>query len=217
MPRVSGGVRSIVGRSRITEIQDYYIAGKTSVDTPDHRTSRAPGSANRQPRTTRIIALVLLGACGWSAGVTAQTVVTYGYDDLNRLVSVERSDGPLADFGFDEVGNLTRQDIADSPDTDGDRIADFADLDDDNDGMPDLFEITYGFDTLDPADAMLDSDGDGRNNLTEYQLGSNPLVSDASIRRVPLPVWSLALLGLLLGAGALHRLRPERTGRVAAR
>ncbi len=47
--------------------------------------------------------------------------------------------------------------------------------DDDNDGMPDAWELQYGFDPLDASDALLDTDGDGYSNVEEYQLGTSPL------------------------------------------
>jgi hypothetical protein len=50
------------------------------------------------------------------------------------------------------------------------------DLDDtDNDGMPDEWELKYGFDPEDPSDAKEDYDGDGYTNLKEYEIGTNPL------------------------------------------
>jgi outer membrane protein assembly factor BamB len=48
------------------------------------------------------------------------------------------------------------------------------DEDSDDDGMPDGWEVTYGLDPLDPADAAEDADGDGYSNLEEYQGGSDP-------------------------------------------
>jgi hypothetical protein len=62
-------------------------------------------------------------------------------------------------------------------DTDGDGIGNTADADDDNDGMPDNWEIQYGFDPL-VHDANEDPDGDGVNNLDEYQAGTDPTVDD---------------------------------------
>ena len=59
-------------------------------------------------------------------------------------------------------------------DTDGDGTGNNADTDDDGDGMPDDWEILYGFNPLDPADAALDADGDGVSNLDEYLQGTNP-------------------------------------------
>ena len=47
-------------------------------------------------------------------------------------------------------------------------------IDSDNDGMPDWWEIKYGFDPHDPADAAQDADNDGVTNLEEYRKGTNP-------------------------------------------
>ena len=46
--------------------------------------------------------------------------------------------------------------------------------DQDGDGMPDSWEITYGLDPFDAADATVDSNGDGYTNLQEYQRGTDP-------------------------------------------
>ncbi|MDH5692026.1 MAG: LamG domain-containing protein, partial [Gammaproteobacteria bacterium] len=70
-------------------------------------------------------------------------------------------------------------------DNDGDGIGDNADTDDDNDGMPDEWEIQYGFDPLNAADALLDADGDGVSNLDEYLGGTNPLPVDTDGDGVP--------------------------------
>jgi hypothetical protein len=58
-------------------------------------------------------------------------------------------------------------------DTDGDLIGNNADPDDDNDGMPDTWEIQYGLDPL-VDDASGDLDGDGVSNLDEYNAGTDP-------------------------------------------
>jgi len=101
--------------------------------------------------------------------------INYTYDDLNRLGAAARSDGPAMAFHYDEAGNLTDQSVSNSPDTDGDQITNFADADDDGDGMPDAWEIQYGFNPLSPADAGQDADHDGVTNLAEYLAGTNPL------------------------------------------
>ncbi len=53
-------------------------------------------------------------------------------------------------------------------DTDSDGIPDYRDEDDDNDLMPDWWEVQYKLDPFDPKDADKDSDGDKFSNLEEY-------------------------------------------------
>jgi Protein of unknown function (DUF1566)/Bacterial Ig domain len=65
-------------------------------------------------------------------------------------------------------------------DTDGDTIPNLIDTDDDNDGMPDEWEIANGLDPL-VDDSSDDTDGDGKINLLEYQDGTNPLVIDSMV------------------------------------
>jgi hypothetical protein len=52
--------------------------------------------------------------------------------------------------------------------------------DSDGDGMPDDYELAWGFATNNPADAALDLDGDGKTNRDEYLAGTSP--RDASDR-----------------------------------
>jgi len=63
---------------------------------------------------------------------------------------------------------------SESSDADNDGTGDNADLDDDNDTMPDTYEIANGFDPLNPADASQDADSDGESNLEEYTNGTDP-------------------------------------------
>jgi predicted MPP superfamily phosphohydrolase len=50
--------------------------------------------------------------------------------------------------------------------------------DSDGDGVPDAFEIANGMNRFDPADAVLDTDGDGNTAVVEYLFGLNPHVPD---------------------------------------
>lgn len=50
-------------------------------------------------------------------------------------------------------------------------------LDSDGDGIPDSWEIAYGLDPGNPADASLDSDHDGLSNIEEYYDESDPFDS----------------------------------------
>jgi len=61
-------------------------------------------------------------------------------------------------------------------DTDRDRIADRFDDDDDNDGLPDEWEIENGLNPLDSSDANQDLDGDWFTNIEEYRWGMNPRI-----------------------------------------
>lgn len=132
-------------------------------------------------------------------------VITYSYDDLNRLQAVTRSDGPAIAFNYDDVGNFTTQGVSNSPDTDGDQLANFADPDDDGDGMPDAWEIQYGFNSLSPGDAGLDADGDGIANLAEYQANSNPLQPPNTVAVPAVPEWGLIIMALTLMSIAVRQ------------
>jgi hypothetical protein len=74
---------------------------------------------------------------------------------------------------------LVRVDPPASKDTDGDGISDDEDNDDDNDGLPDEWELQYGFDPL-TDDADGDPDGDGLSNYEEYSGGTDPLEADTN-------------------------------------
>ena len=58
-------------------------------------------------------------------------------------------------------------------------------VDTDHDGIPDYWEERYGLNPNNPADAALDSDGDGLTNLQEYSTGSDPTVPDLVLLIVP--------------------------------
>ena len=72
-----------------------------------------------------------------------------------------------------DVLDLFPNDPAEWADNDADGVGDNADTDDDNDGMSDTWEETYGLDPL-TDDAALDADGDGVSNLDEYTADSDP-------------------------------------------
>ena len=52
-------------------------------------------------------------------------------------------------------------------------------LDQDGDGLTDLFEVQYGFDPLIPGEEAQDPDTDGLDNLEEQAAGTNPLDPDS--------------------------------------
>jgi len=57
--------------------------------------------------------------------------------------------------------------------------------DTDGDGMPDNWELMHTLNPNDPADALLDNDGDGLNNIAEYTNGTDPKNADSDGDLVP--------------------------------
>ncbi len=58
-------------------------------------------------------------------------------------------------------------------------------IDDDGDGIPNGWEILYGFNPDDNSDAALDTDFDGLTNLEEYQNSTNPNDPDTDNDEMP--------------------------------
>ncbi len=103
----------------------------------------------------------------------------------NALLSYLNDNGGNNNTDRDGDGVPNDQDtFPDDPnewlDSDRDSIGNNADSDDDNDGMPDSWEILYGLNPLDASDSSADKDGDGISNLAEYQQGSDPTVADGN-------------------------------------
>ena len=133
----------------------------------------------------------------WTDAVAQDSVViNYTYDNLDRLVEMDRSDGALVEFNYDEVSNTTSDTLSinlDS-DTDGDQISDqndncievqnvsqrdtdqdgygnACDADFNNDGLVNLqdyitFRQAFGGDTSVDADF----DGDGLVDIKDYRV-----------------------------------------------
>jgi len=86
-------------------------------------------------------------------------------------------------------------------DTDGDHIGNNADTDDDDDGMPDYWEIEHGFSPLDDDDADEDPDNDGISNIDEFKNGTPPLNFHPDIPEPVSPVSQSAPITTSLTSG----------------
>ena len=106
--------------------------------------------------------------------------IEFGFNPLNNTDGTEDSDN-------DGLINSDEFSLGTSPisaDTDQDGLSDGAEhlqyatdplkKDSDTDGIPDGWEITYGLDPLDSADAALDTDADGFNNVIEFYADTDP-------------------------------------------
>lgn len=113
-------------------------------------------------------------------------------DDDNDGVSDSQDTSPLDpsnDSDGDGVPNNADDlplDATETTDTDSDGVGDNTDAfpfddrysaDSDVDGMPDAWEVQFGLDPNDPADAAMDADGDGVSNLEEFLAGTPPFGS----------------------------------------
>ena len=88
-------------------------------------------------------------------------------------------------------------------DFDADGTGDVCDVDVDDDGMANDWEITFGLDSFDPVDAELDPDGNGLANLDEFLNGSDPTMNDTAMTQIPvLPAWSKHVIQFLRHSGS---------------
>ncbi len=104
-----------------------------------------------------------------------------------RAALAADSDGDGSPDDVDAFPN----DPAETLDTDMDAVGNNADTDDDNDEIPDTFEIANNLDPL-VNDADQDPDGDGATNLEEFLADTDPQVAEVDVCLDPEAVGALA-------------------------
>ncbi len=138
--------------------------------------------------TTDVVALLTyagakLGDAAYEADIDNNGVadgLQYDRSSIFRY-GVAWPDAPDGGIGFttDVVAMLSQVgETCPCPDNDGDGICDSADIDDDNDGMPDTYEALHS--CLDPlvADGGADADADGLTNVDESLRVTDPCDPD---------------------------------------
>ena len=107
--------------------------------------------------------------CGIEVGQTASADAASSLNAVRFQVASYRLslDGDWDRDGVPDAFDEFVIDATETVDSDGDGLGNNADYDDDNDGMPDNYEVAQGLDPL-FDDSGSDDNNDGRTNLEEY-------------------------------------------------
>lgn len=147
------------------------VAGPDRVQTS--LTTLFAGTSAAAPHVTGAVALLMAQNPGmslpqirWLLTGTAKDVHTAGYDYRtgSGRISLD-ADGDGYNHDTDNCPLIAN---ANQLDTDGDRLGDACDADDDNDGLTDAFESTIGTNPL-----LADTDGDGLGDYAEVGYDGN--------------------------------------------
>jgi subtilisin family serine protease len=197
-----------VGATDLSDVPESFSAegpttdgrAKPDVTGPDRvqtsLTSLFAGTSAASPHVAGTVALLMaqnptftLAQIKWLLTSAVKDVNTTGYDyrtGSGRISLDADEDG----FNHD-TDNCRLVSNANQLDTDGDKLGNACDADDDNDGLSDAFELSVGANPL-----LVDTDGDGISDYaevcydgdcTKYTLGKdlNPLSSDTDGDGIP--------------------------------
>ncbi len=158
------GINCSFGTCFLTSLQLAWIVGNIAPgETLEFEIAPVSGLALGVPVNMMAFATDSSGAVALSSTTTANA--TEGSD----------ADSDGIDDALDNcvgVANFNQHD------NELDGAGDVCDVDDDNDGMTDLFELQFGLNPLLAADALEDPDGDGLNNREEARNRTNPNLAD---------------------------------------
>ncbi|MFH1652463.1 MAG: alpha/beta fold hydrolase [Pseudomonadota bacterium] len=95
-------------------------------------------------------------------------------NDLDKDLIPDSIDDDIDGDGYLNQNDVFPRDPSEWSDFDRDGVGDNADPDDDNDEMPDWWELQYGLNPKYAEDASMDKDGDGIRNDSEYAHDTDP-------------------------------------------
>jgi len=174
----------------------YSLSGEPVGMTIDN-TAPNHGKISWQPPSTGFPATVYRSI---TVLITDEETLSPNSVSFNITVSPPDDDGDLIenynDFcpeapavNFDPDNRDNDNDGTAGTDTDpNDSVGgDVCDIDDDNDTIPDAYELANEMDPRNASDALADNDNDGVDNLTEYNDGTNPNFANPFDLPVPDP------------------------------
>lgn len=119
----------------------------------------------------------------YSMGDEKFVIMTFTGKPAFQLVDMQNPTDSDNDDLKDLEDNCPTVSNPDQSDNDLDYLGDACDSDDDNDGIPDDYELNNGLNPMYSGDAALDSDGDGFTNEVEYRMGTS--ANDPKSKPIP--------------------------------